>query len=106
MTPPELAALVGVVANSGTLHYLQLLRWLEEIDRFVPRITRRLDIARWLPNIKPGMMGAVEYGTARRACYNPDVPTSVRPDPAPIADPQHTCGGSVLLASWATTSQW
>jgi cell division protein FtsI/penicillin-binding protein 2 len=74
MTPLELAAIVGAVANGGTLYYLQHPRSLEGIDHFVPRVKRQLDIAQWLPSIKPGMMGAVEYGTARRAGYNPDEP--------------------------------
>ncbi len=74
MTPLELAAIVGAVANGGTLYYLQHPRSLEEIDQFVPRVKRRLEIGQWLPDIKPGMMGAVEYGTARRAGYNPDEP--------------------------------
>ncbi len=74
MTPLELAALVSAVANGGTLYYLQHPRSLEEIQQFEPRIKRRLDIAQWLPDIKPGMMGAVEYGTARRAGYNADEP--------------------------------
>ena len=35
----------------------------------VPRVKRHLEIAQLIPEIKPGMMGAVEYGTARRASY-------------------------------------
>lgn len=74
MTPLELAALVSAVANGGTLYYLQHPRSLDDIQQFEPRVKRRLDIAQWLPDIKPGMMGAVEYGTARRAGYNADEP--------------------------------
>jgi penicillin-binding protein 2 len=37
----------------------------------MPRVKRQLNIAKWLPEIKPGLMGAVEYGTARRANFNP-----------------------------------
>jgi penicillin-binding protein 2 len=40
----------------------------------VPRIKRTLDIANLIPEIKPGMMGAVEYGTARRANFDPNEP--------------------------------
>ena len=72
MTPLELAAVVSTVANGGTLYYLQHPRSLEEIQQFVPRVKRKLDIAQWLPDIRPGMMGAVEYGTARRASYVAD----------------------------------
>ena len=44
------------------------------MDQFVPRVKRQIDVQQWLPVIKPGMMGAVEYGTARRANYNADEP--------------------------------
>jgi penicillin-binding protein 2 len=66
MTPLELAGVMTVVANGGTLYYLQHPRTKDEIDQFVPRVKRQLDVQQWLPIIKPGMMGAVEYGTARR----------------------------------------
>jgi penicillin-binding protein 2 len=69
MTPLELAAIVSTVANGGTLYYLQHPRSKEEMEQFVPRIKRQLDIAPLVPEIKPGMQGAVEYGTARRAGY-------------------------------------
>ena len=74
MTPLELAAIMTAVANGGTLYYLQHPKANAEIAQFVPRVKRQLDIQQWLPIIKPGMMGAVEYGTARRANYNPDEP--------------------------------
>jgi len=74
MTPLELAALMSAVANGGTLYYLQHPRTPQEINGFVPRVKRQLDIAEFLPEIKPGMMGAVEYGTARRANYSATEP--------------------------------
>jgi len=74
MTPFELAGVMSTVANGGTLYYLQHPKSLEEMERFVPRVKRQLDIQQWLPVIKPGMMGAVEYGTARRASYNSSDP--------------------------------
>ena len=40
----------------------------------MPRVKRQLHIAKWLPEIRPGLMGAVEYGTARRANFNPIEP--------------------------------
>jgi penicillin-binding protein 2 len=40
----------------------------------VPRIKRRLDIDNIVSEIKPGMMGAVEYGTARRVGFDPNTP--------------------------------
>ena len=42
--------------------------------QFVPRVKRQLDISQWVPEIKPGLMGAVEYGTARRANFDPTEP--------------------------------
>ena len=66
LTPLELAALVGAVANGGTLYYLQYPKTQQEALELAPQIKRRLDIDQWIPEIKPGMMGAVEYGTARR----------------------------------------
>jgi penicillin-binding protein 2 len=74
MTPLELTALMTAVANGGTLYYLQHPISQEEINQFMPRVKRQLDIAQWLPEIKPGLMGAVEYGTARRAKFNPIEP--------------------------------
>lgn len=67
LTPLELTALVGSIANGGTLYYLQYPRSAGEITHLVPRVKRRLDIESYIPEIKPGMMGAVEFGTARRA---------------------------------------
>jgi penicillin-binding protein 2 len=74
LTPLEYAALIGAVANGGSLYYLQYPKNLEEAGTLIPRIKRRLDIGELIPEIKPGMMGAVEYGTARRAIFNPDMP--------------------------------
>lgn len=66
-TPLELAALISAVANGGTLYYLQYPRNQEEIDNFTPRVKRELEIKDLIPEIKPGMEGAVDFGTARRA---------------------------------------
>jgi penicillin-binding protein 2 len=70
MTPMELTAIVTAVANGGTLYYLQHPASQAEIDQFVPQVKRQLEIGQWLTDIKPGMMGAVEYGTARRAGFS------------------------------------
>lgn len=74
LTPLELASIMASIANGGTMYYLQYPRSREEIAHFTPRVKRQLDIAQWIPEIKPGMMGAVEYGTARRAAYDPNEP--------------------------------
>jgi cell division protein FtsI/penicillin-binding protein 2 len=74
LTPLQLASLVSSFANGGTLYYLQYPRTNEELLSFVPRVKRHLDIEPWLSEIKPGMMAAVEYGTARRANFDPAEP--------------------------------
>jgi penicillin-binding protein 2 len=66
LTPLQLAAFMGSIANGGTLYYLQHPRSLEEVANFVPRVKRRLDIVTQIAQVEPGMRGAVQYGTARR----------------------------------------
>jgi cell division protein FtsI/penicillin-binding protein 2 len=74
LTPLEYAALIGAVANGGTLYYLQYPKTDQESLTLVPRVKRRLDIDNLVSEIKPGMMGAVEYGTARRMGFDPNMP--------------------------------
>ncbi len=74
LTPLEYAALIGAVANGGTLYYLQYPKTDAEATGLVPRIKRRLEIDNLVSEIKPGMMGAVEYGTARRVGFDPNTP--------------------------------
>ncbi len=74
LTPLQLAAMLCSFSNGGTLYYLQYPHSLEDLRNFVPRVKRKLDIGRWVADIKPGMMAAVEYGTARRANYDPSEP--------------------------------
>jgi penicillin-binding protein 2 len=75
VTPLELAALVSAVANGGTLYYLQYPRSQEDIDGFAPKVKRTLDLApNGIEDIKTGMRGAVEFGTARRANYDSTEP--------------------------------
>ena len=66
-TPLETAALMGAVANGGTLYWLQYPTSDADIKNFQPRVKRRLDIADLVDTVKPGMQGAVQFGTARRA---------------------------------------
>lgn len=65
LTPLQLGAFVAAIANGGTLYYLQHPTTPEEVAAFQPRVKRKLDIARFIPDVEDGMAGAVEYGTAR-----------------------------------------
>lgn len=90
-TPLQLAAFLAAVANGGTLYYLQRPRSEEEVEQFAPRVKRHLDIARWIPELRPGLVGAVEYGTARRAFYAPE---------APICGKTGTCTEGTTHLGW------
>src|SRR5689334_2867654 len=72
MTPLQLGALVSMVANGGTLYYLQYPQTTEEIDNFEPRVKRTLDIQALLPDLREGMHAAVLRGTARRSNMSDD----------------------------------
>ncbi len=65
MTPLQLGALVSAIANGGTLYYLQHPTTPEQVADFQPRVKRLLDIQNVIPEILPGMAGAVNWGTAR-----------------------------------------
>jgi penicillin-binding protein 2 len=91
LTPLELAAFLAAISNGGTLYYLQSPQNQQEAELFVPRVKRHLDIARWTSDIRPGLTGAVEYGTARRAFYNPE---------APICGKTGTCTGGTTHLGW------
>jgi penicillin-binding protein 2 len=67
MTPLQLGALVSAIANGGTLYYLQHPTTQEEVANFQPKVKRLLDIQDVIPQILPGMRGAVDFynGTAR-----------------------------------------
>ena len=88
-TPLQLAALMSAIANGGTLYYLQYPRSQAEVRAFVPRVKRHLDIGPLIPMVKPGMRGAVEFGTAHRA----------RED-GPIAGKTGTCSNDHTHLGW------
>jgi len=74
LTPLQLTALVSAIANGGTLYWLQYPRSTDEVAHFEPKVKRALeDVSKFIPEIRPGMEGAVEHGTARRAAYDPSV---------------------------------
>lgn len=74
VTALQMTALMGAIANGGTLYYLQYPKSVLEAETFVPRIKRSLDIGHILADLKRGMSGAVTFGTARRAAYTPEAP--------------------------------
>jgi cell division protein FtsI/penicillin-binding protein 2 len=74
LTPLELASLVSAVANGGTLFYLQHPRSQSEVLNFIPRVKRHLEIEKTIPEVRPGMSAAVDFGTARRASYDANEP--------------------------------
>ena len=66
-TPLQLAAMMSALANGGTMYYLQYPRTQSGIDNFIPRVKRQLEIRDLIPELKPGLRGAVDFGTARRS---------------------------------------
>lgn len=74
LTALQLASMMSVIANGGTMYYLQYPQSQKDLERFVPRVKRHLDIQPFIAEVKPGMLAAVEYGTAKRAAYDPNEP--------------------------------
>ncbi len=75
VTPLELAGMLSAIANGGTLYYLQYPRTPEERENFTPKVKRTLEFSPSdLEDVKTGMRGAVDFGTARRANYDPNEP--------------------------------
>jgi cell division protein FtsI/penicillin-binding protein 2 len=70
LTPLQLGALISSIANGGTLYYLQHPVTPEDVANFQPRVKRYLNIATLIPEVSPGMAGAVQYGTAKSVHQN------------------------------------
>ena len=70
MTPLQLGSLMASIANGGTLYYLQHPHSAQEVTAFQPKVKRYLDIAPLIPQVSVGMLGATQYGTARRLRTN------------------------------------
>lgn len=67
ISPLQLAAITTAIANGGTLYYLQHPTSTDAVRDFEPRVKRQLPIAALTPEIKDGMLAAVQYGTAKQA---------------------------------------
>jgi penicillin-binding protein 2 len=75
VTPLELAAVLSAIANGGTLYYLQYPRADAEGASFTPQVKRPLELAaNGISDVRIGMRGAVDYGTAKSAAYDPSEP--------------------------------
>jgi cell division protein FtsI/penicillin-binding protein 2 len=75
VTPLELTALVSSIANGGTLYYLQYPRSDDDVFHFAPKVKRTLELdPQSFTDLKVGMRGAVDFGTATRAAYAVDEP--------------------------------
>ena len=71
VTAVQLATLVSAMANGGKLLSPHVSRTMQEEAKFKPRVRRLvdLDLNAWARMV-PGMVGAVNYGSGRRA-YDP-----------------------------------
>ena len=65
VTPLQLAAFTGAIANGGKLYYLQHPASRAEAAAFEPKLKRELPIASWVTDIRQGMLEAVRRGTAK-----------------------------------------
>jgi cell division protein FtsI/penicillin-binding protein 2 len=74
LTALQLTAMINSIANGGTLHWLQYPRDQEEARNLVPRVKRYLDVESAIPELTPGMRGATEMGSGRRAFYDANEP--------------------------------
>lgn len=88
-TPLQFAALMGAIANGGTLYSLQYPRNAREVASFTPQVKRKLSIVRPISGIIHGLRGAVEVGTARRARQE-----------EPIAGKTGTCSADHAHLGW------
>ena len=69
LTPLQLSATLAAIANGGTLYHLQWPRTQAEAANLLPQVKRHIQMQQLIPELVPGLLGATEYGTARRAHY-------------------------------------
>jgi len=71
VTPLQLGTLVSAMANGGKLLVPQIPKTAKEQSKFTPKVRRQLPFGSDLwQRMVPGMVGAVNYGSGRRA-YDP-----------------------------------
>jgi cell division protein FtsI/penicillin-binding protein 2 len=88
-TPLQFAALMSAIANGGTLYCLQYPRNALQIASFRPKVRRKLNIETPIFGIIPGLLAAVEEGTARAARQE-----------EPIAGKTGTCSDNGAHLGW------
>jgi cell division protein FtsI/penicillin-binding protein 2 len=75
LTPLQLTSILSTIANGGTMYYLQYPRTQAEIETLVPQVKRQLaELKPAIDEIRPGMQGAIDFGSARRAGYEEHEP--------------------------------
>lgn len=67
LTPIQLSAMLAMIANNGTLPWLQYPRSAAEVEAFVPQMKRQVDLGPVVEMLRPGLEGAVEWGSGQRA---------------------------------------
>ncbi len=65
VTPLQLAAFTGAIANGGKLYYLQHPSSRAEAQSFQPLLKRELGIGPWIPEVREGMAESVRRGTSK-----------------------------------------
>ena len=71
VTPLQLATLVSAMANGGKLLTPHVSRGAQDDARYKPKVRRLVNIqANTLASMVPGMVGAVNYGSGRKAHHN------------------------------------
>lgn len=71
VTAIQLAAFTGAIANGGNLYIPRVPRTAEDAEAFKPELKRRIEMTpEDRTRMMSGMIGAVNYGTAKLA-YNP-----------------------------------
>lgn len=74
LTALQLTSIVSTIANDGTMYWLQYPRTQEDAQNFTPEVRQYLSMEKEIPDLRPGMRGATEMGTARRAFYDESEP--------------------------------